>query len=57
MTMPYTIFNKHFHESKIPKAIPKAAFKNLAPKAAFGTAFGILRMFRAQNYEGVNEGW
>jgi len=55
--MPYTIFNKHFHESKIPKAIPKAAFKNLAPKAAFGTAFGILRMFRAQNYEGVNEGW
>ena len=39
------------------KGVPKAAFGARFLKAAFGTPFGILRMLRVQNYEGVNERW
>jgi len=33
---------------KIPKAAPKAAFGARFLKAAFGAAFGILRVFRCK---------
>jgi len=43
----YTISNKSFYESKIQKQYQRRPLK---------AAFGILRMFRVQSYEGVNEG-
>ena len=49
----FTIPNKLFHKNKTPKAAFGARFL----KAALGTAFGILQVFRSQNYEWVNERW